>query len=430
MKRKRAGSAQSKPTATHQPPNKQPMSEVPTVYLDCSDFSRLSDARRLTIDLRALRGELLALSHSGAAMFVFSMVHICEMSPLEASSADHASARADFLSDLCGRNALVSFDQLLLSEVERLAHLEPTPVHAITTDATWFPPTSGFISPARALEGFQLTLDAKLQAHGMNHAARRVMMRRAFKNGSLRLEMRQMLIREGLFGALDEVFEQYPMRPQDASVLWRYVMGLATCEAAEAAFLASLRDPRWMMRWFKGHHARLSPLVTWLREPSAALAERIAQVIMPAQRVLRSAQRPDVAQQLRSELLVRWDEMREQILVAVANAVRRISLPDSPDVTEARLVAARCPGLTAMVDSVMLAARDALGQHPRELTANDVRDAMHAVYAPYVSVFRADRYMAQHVRRATAGRGVIVASTLEELPMLLNHMGRSPARTA
>ena len=52
---------------------------------------------------------------------------------------------------------------------------------------------------------------------------------------------------------------------------------------------------------------------------------------------------------------------------------------------------------------------------PRKAKLSDFPDAMHAMYAPYVDVFRADSFMAPHVNRCVQRHSTIVVSKLDEL---------------
>jgi hypothetical protein len=44
------------------------------------------------------------------------------------------------------------------------------------------------------------------------------------------------------------------------------------------------------------------------------------------------------------------------------------------------------------------------------------------MYAPYVDVFRADRYMAPHIRKQVERRGVLVVSRLEDIPAQIDEL--------
>jgi hypothetical protein len=111
-----------------------------------------------------------------------------------------------------------------------------------------------------------------------------------------------------------------------------------------------------------------------------------------------------------------WREAQDQLLLNVANRLVAKSQPDSVPVTDVASVDSHCPGLASAIRSIHSALRDSIGPKPRMLQESDFVDAVHAMYAPYVSVFRADRYMSVHVQRSVDRYHTTVVSSLLELP--------------
>jgi len=104
------------------------------------------------------------------------------------------------------------------------------------------------------------------------------------------------------------------------------------------------------------------------------------------------------------------NKMEETILpscVAGGNVMSSIS---ALSLNELR---AKCPGIAASVGVEVHAARRASEEvTPRQLQASDFGDAMHAIYAPYVDIYRADGFMADAVTKTLKGRGTSVARRL------------------
>ena len=57
--------------------------------------------------------------------------------------------------------------------------------------------------------------------------------------------------------------------------------------------------------------------------------------------------------------------------------------------------------------------------HKVALTPSDFGDAMHAFYAPYVDIYRTDRFMADGLKKILLTTQTHVASKLFELPALI-----------
>jgi hypothetical protein len=113
---------------------------------------------------------------------------------------------------------------------------------------------------------------------------------------------------------------------------------------------------------------------------------------------------------------VGWRKGQDQLLLDVANDLLLKLLPGSAGCRSVDLVDAHCPGLSTAFRSLHLSLWAALSEEPREPQDSDFADAVHSMYAPYVTLFRADRYMAPYVEKQVHPRGGKVVSRLDELP--------------
>lgn len=386
-----------------------------TVYLDSNDYSTLSDPRRKTDALDKVRLELLRLAESGHVRFAFSGAHLSEMAPLDAKYARAATARADLLVELCGRNAFISFDRLIALELGRLANPDLPPMQALSSDATWFPDLKDIVSPVQWAD-VACEIDQTIKERGLNRQQRRAFKRQLFKANQPTVKMREWLAHQDSPPDFSEILRLYPMRPQDAQVISRYILGKATAKDAEDAFLESLRDPRWMMRWFAAHHDKLTPVTEWLRGPSRDMTARMREVAGHAQELRRYEVILGLA--FRVDMLTQrgWRAAQGELLVNVAARLLQHFHPGTTVTVDAERVDTYCPGLSTAIRSLHSSLWDSVGSDPRTPQESDFVDAVHSMYAPYVNVFRADRYMAPHVRKQVAHRGVHMASRLEDLP--------------
>jgi hypothetical protein len=377
------------------------------VYLDSADFSTLSGSTRDDLGIETLRNELLQLSQSPAVAFVFSAVHISEMAPIEAKHTPLAVSRSDVLASLCQRNALIAFDKLVSAELECLARSELTPLPIISNNATWFPEFDAAFSPSSCIE----TVGKRLTEAGGNRK-----MRRSWKKLYVAGNRLTPAARELLNGPeFTKLAATYPMRPQDLNILHKYAFGLATAKEAEAAFLESLRDPRWMMQWFSDHARDLHPLVEWFRGPARALKEHVNAITTKA-RDHASSNSGIGSATLGFWTHAQWKKMQDQMLLNIVNAElvkRKLGFGPTNDI---ELVDARCAGIATFVRALHSSVWNALTSQPRATRETDVLDAVHAMYAPYVTIFRADGYMGPNVRKCVQRYGTEVVTSLNELP--------------
>jgi hypothetical protein len=384
------------------------------VYLDSNDYSSLSDPRQQNDALRSIRSALLKFAAEGSVEYVFSGANLSEMAPVGGRHPMAASLRADLLVELCGPSALISFDKVIKAELAKAIERDTEPTDPISRSADWFPDLEDFMSPIEWAD-LSRKIDREVRERGLNREQRRKIGRQLFKSGRPTATMQNWL--QGQSGASDysEILRLYPMRPADAKVLKQYVLGTASKDEAERAFLESLRDPRWMMRWFAAHSDRLTPVTEWFREPARNMLKSMREMADGAKE-LRELE-VTLGSSYRSNLLTHqgWNLAQDRLLCSIANRLLGqfcgTALP--LDVNDIDVF---CPGLSTMVRSLHSSLWDAVATTPRNPLESDFVDAVHAIYAPYVDVFRADRYMAPHIRRHATRHKTLVVSRLAELP--------------
>jgi hypothetical protein len=206
------------------------------------------------------------------------------------------------------------------------------------------------------------------------------------------------------------------MRKQDAEVIMRYLVGTATAKQADQAFLESLRDPRWMIRWFHEHHHRLGPVGEWVRGPALKVTEKLkdlAKIAAEAHEHERLTGKNPLTDQLTPK---GWQQGQNELLLNVANDVASALFTHANPITDAQLVDNFCPGIAMCMRVMHSSLRNAVSKVPREPTSNDFVDAVHSMYAPYVDIFRGDRYMSPIIATHAAKYGTKVVAKLEDVP--------------
>jgi hypothetical protein len=337
------------------------------------------------------------------------------MAPVEAKHTSSASARADLLVQLCGRNAFISFDRLFESEIGCLARPGAVQTAVLSEDGDWFPEMDDAVSPIGATD-IARAIDTAGKESGLNRPQRRALKRQRSKLNRSKTLMHELLEQQAGAADLTDLIRLYPMRPEDAKVLSRYFFGQASKRDAEHAFFESLRDPRWMMRWFAAHHDRLTPFTQWLRAPSRVMAANMREVAAAASDAHRLNSILGDTFQIESLTISGWRALQDSLLLNLANRFQEQLHPGTPAITEVGLVVERCPGISSMVRSLYSALWDSVGRNPRTLKESDFVDAVHAMYAPYVSFFRADTYMSAHIQKQVTRWGTQIVSRLEDLP--------------
>ncbi len=393
------------------------------VYLDSSDYSVLSDPDKAEREVPGVLATLRRLKDAGAVEFFFSAAHLTEMAPVQPDYADAALRRGSMLVALCGGNCLVHHETLFRAEVSAALGLSSILYDPTDRTGKWFPEGAAEMSPvteADQLRSIKSTIDDVIP--NATRAQRRQAQRLLTKGGKLRPAFRDALQRGAVEGDLTEILAVYPMRPVDARVLARYVAGTATAAEATAAFESSLRDPRWMMQWFDRHHDKLTPFVSWARGPAAQLTDKVREM---ARLVESMRANPLLTEETLSSMYgpAKWEERQTTLLLGITNKLAGSLKPGAT--LDIALIERHCPGISTAIRSMHAAWRSITFDSPRNPKESDFVDALHAAYAPYVDVFRADSFMAPHVAKQVARFGTTVAPKLSLLPEILRQRGAS-----
>lgn len=360
-----------------------------------------------------IRKRLVDLSLRPEVWFLFSGAHLSEMAPTGAMYANAASRRADVLVELCGRKALIPYHSILDLEAEIL-HEDRA---ALTTgdivrhDGSWFPAVDQFFTPRKWADELKNALDREVQERGLNRKMRRMMKGKLMKGEAPRMSS---------LANLDpistvEICKKYPMRDKDARIISLYSVGRASAKQADQAFLESLRDPSWMMRWFHDNFDDLGGLGNLVRGPARSTHLK-AEVV-----IAKFAEAEQLAKSTGVDLLSgsHWKVAKETLTADFANTLIQGAYPGAVKIESTPQVFDVARGVSTFVCSLLSSMRNSVGKTKRSFEPNDVVDATHAIYAPYVDFFRADRYMAPIVQEHVRRYGTVVVNKLEDLPDLI-----------
>lgn len=394
-----------------------------TVYLDSQDYSALSE-KALKPELEHVKNELLGMAASADIRFVFSSIVVCEAVPTGPHAVPYAIQRGDFLSQLCRRNALIFHSELLEREVRALADrcaLSPAIVRA-TQD--WFPAVE-FEEPTPLSEALREQLNADPMFQAMPRPQRREAERKFFKKGGLLPEVRDAIYSAAGQNYVDAIVSRWPMDRAHADVFRRYALGEAGKEEASEAMRASLRDPGYLMRWFSENPELALPLADIVRGPGQELGSSMRSLVAIADNLKGMDGDGEVGESRWEQLPISdkqdWEGRVSKHLLGVVGGVARKCGIELSQLIASKDVALFCPGIDATVRSMMSSVWGNVGGSRRQLPSDSqFPDAMHAMYAPYVDVFRADAYMAPHIRSEVKRHGTQVVAKLRDLPAVIS----------
>ncbi len=388
-----------------------------TCYLDSQDYSTLTDPHSGTPDRREITEALLYFARSKQVRFAFSATAVCEAVALTPDAAHLAELKAELLSDLCGSNALISFDRLIGAEVQALSLRSSRRGDMFDPHGRWFPEVPIDENPHDPRRRMGVLAEEEMAAMGMSRQERRAKTRSLIKNGKPRHWLKGHLNQQDPKVYAEELLKRYPMRADSAEIMGLYALGRATEKEFTDALMNSLSDPRWMMKWFTTHHALSSPIAEIVRQPGRELGQlmrTLARLANEWATTLKNGGLDDPTGK-HGEIAFRWQEMEQRQLVDLVQKIansKRINLGNYA----AADVDACCPGISAGIKSLYSSVwANVGGGRKEEASDSQPVDALHAFYAPYVQIFRADRFMAPHIQKQVINAGTIVVPRLSQL---------------
>lgn len=103
------------------------------------------------------------------------------------------------------------------------------------------------------------------------------------------------------------------------------------------------------------------------------------------------------------------------MLLGIATKLLEKFHDEKPRALTPALIENGCPGLSVGVKSLYTAWWTVTGRMPRRAKLSDFPDALHAMYAPYVDIFRVDSFMAPFIDRYARKFGTRVVPKLMSL---------------
>lgn len=391
----------------------------PIVYLDSSDYSVLSDPARETAEVRDIREQLLAWVRAGSVDFRYSQVHISEMTPTREDKIKEAVLRVGLLCKLCGPSCLIGYWEVLQLERLRLERKDPNFGTVFSNRGEWFTGIDETVS--KMLEELS---NAK---SGIVDTLKKITTSRAHLRAS------EKLINEHVQPVIATLERDMPLRPGSGQVFGRYMMGKAPERELRKALDAAFREPVLMIRWLHKNFESMGPALSFLRGPSTGFHSDMTNLRTWVSNL--REMRP--AEHFASSVAGIDEISSDDILIAAlrqSQSIFGVPIPHTADDSVDLDVLQSCaPGLlTALRTSIQVSLAGTTAGTPRKPLGSDFLDVFHTFYAPYVHVFRADRYMAPIVQKSLGTSATqVVGSITDVIPAierLLSISGSKQAR--
>lgn len=378
------------------------------VYLDSSDYSHLSDPKADDTQLETLE-KLKKHITSKNIICYYSGIHLSEMAPIGQENYKNADRRISLLYELCGPNALISQDRIISGEIAHALERSPIFQEAHSNQGEWYPFDLEELAPSQI--NLETALEQEIASAIPDKQQAALALAYIKKNPQLLKDYLAKLKNTPLTEAVKNLTKEYPMNESDALVMAKYILGHETAERAAAALKNSLQNTVWIFSWLKQNPKNLEALSKWTRTPAGIILEKIknADTILS---ISRKHEPKETEQQLSKKA---WDTRTDKLLerIATEHANTLPSTPKGSYEIPAATIKEKCPGLTTSVSSLYSAWRSSLLPNSRPAKPSDFQDGLHSTYAPYVDIFRADSFMAPHIKKFTEKYGTKIIPKLK-----------------
>ncbi|MEO6023719.1 MAG: hypothetical protein ABIP64_11495 [Burkholderiales bacterium] len=122
----------------------------------------------------------------------------------------------------------------------------------------------------------------------------------------------------------------------------------------------------------------------------------------------------------------KWCTWQDEMLLRIARRMSGEFSNGSSTQLAIEVIDKYCPGLSVGIRTLHTAWWTTTTRTPRQPKLSDFPDALHAIYAPYVDIFRADSFMAPHIEKHAARYGTTVVAKLLNLPDVIDAALKNP----
>lgn len=343
-----------------------------TVYLDSNDYSNFATARPNS-EAWEIKKQFLKYKKTGKVVFVFSVAGVAEAVPIGLGLNHPASyERLMTIEELCGTNSLKSIFEAIEGEVLAGIHLQP-----FCAKGAWLP--SDFNIGNMVKEIADLARQAFCEANSMPSSYKFVF----DHHYRGQPEYRENVL-NGFFGKLNlsKAKRREVLRMPKGSISLEVDLDRLIKEAMlNKSSLAEVLKTESQMAFF---------LSSVIRSPGEEIA---------------NAFNISICEQ---ELI--GDQ--EGLLLRFFNHLAQKIGAQTIDELMANDIRARCPGFSLMTEILTNSALER-SVACKDFVSNQAVDAIHAFYAPYVDLFKADKYTTRIIKDVNPN--INVYSSLTEI---------------
>lgn len=383
------------------------------VYLDSSDFSDIANVKKKPSEYSDVINYLLTKRDKGLIQIRFSEAHVVEAAPTTPDSIPAAIERLKTIHEICRNNSLAHPIDLMTYEVSSnvISDSDDGRSHIFRSDANWLPALFDFSEIIPDVEEY---VRQDIEKMG------RVERRKYLKNGKpTALWYGEMRAANNATESI--MLNSLPLTTDAIRIFRRYFIGDASRKDALKALYDSITNLEVFGNWYKKDWERASDISRHLRNIGAEFETALNEARNQFE-VMMLEQTEAVGDSKKLlDLSVR--AFHEVLANSSSRLVNKLALQigASPKLTED--IWQTSPGLTCSVTLAMhIARRSVAAKLPRSPKSSDFPDCYHAIYLPYVDVFRADGFIAGMLRECKIPLSTVIVDKFLQLPVKIDEL--------
>lgn len=383
------------------------MTQPIQIYLDSSDFSKFSNLEKQPREYEEVLEYLTQKRNDGVITMHFSEAHVIEAAPTSPAAIPAAMERFRIIKELCGKNCLIHPIDLWDIELSNQNLDGNNKKKVVRNDGNWMPKLFDLSEMLPDVE--------KLLVEDLKHLGR-AKRRLYLKNEKPTALAYAERAPSSLIGA-EELSRQLPLNMSALNVVRKYFIGKSTRAQALNALQECFSDLEEFGRWYKKNWSAASELSQHLRSSGEEFKNKLLEARVKLDTLMKegaaSGYSAEKLQNLFKQTFVESLPVNSHRMINVNT--KALDQVDDPWKTE--------PGMTCTVTLAMhVARRSVMGVSPRVPSHSDFPDCYHAVYLPYVDIYRPDSFMESMLKECNMPFPTVVVDKLLKLPSAIEKM--------
>lgn len=371
------------------------------VYLDSNDYSNFSDPKKRDLaSFKSAKHRLKELVADGKIVIRHSMISVIEAAPINKNDIQMAGLRFSCIKELCGKFTLINPFDLLEYELKALASI-PAPFSTLLNNGLWMPPLDGIEIPdPKSIMNAEIS---KLQLNRQQRRAAKKIAEDGYKDKASEQEIL-------------ELARKIPVNKPALLALRSFMAGGSPKNKVIDALKSSFSDLDLWERIYYDYWDSASSASAWLRTQGRKLDDMLTSFSSSIKGLYGAAELSGISESEVKRLARAANKNnRDKFFSDVSRKLAEhfgINLPSDTHPTWEK-----SPGLYTLIALYF----EKLKEKSLDLRAgssgkiSDFGDIMHAIYLPYVDIFRCDRATANLIRRAIPKNGVFIPANLDDL---------------